>query len=76
MVARCGAWRGGDALGLGAERGRVEAGLRADLVVVRDDPSDDIAHMRSVQLVLKDGRRAWARPGGRLAREAMAGGRF
>mmetsp|Transcript_11761 Transcript_11761/g.29787 ORF Transcript_11761/g.29787 Transcript_11761/m.29787 type:complete len:100 (+) Transcript_11761:1336-1635(+) len=58
---------GHDALGLGEKRGSVEAGNFADLVVLQNDPSDDIANMRSVVLVLKDGRVAWARPGGRLA---------
>jgi hypothetical protein len=72
-VLRAATSNGCDAIGLGAERGRVEAGLRADLLVLRADPSDNIEHMRSLQLVLKDGRLAWVRPGSRLERAVTQG---
>lgn len=65
-VLRAATVNGHAALGLAGSRGAVEAGLCADLVVLREDPSDDIGNMRSVHLVLKDGRLAWARPGSRL----------
>jgi imidazolonepropionase-like amidohydrolase len=42
--------------GLGPEMGTVEAGKLADLIVVQDNPLDDIDNVRSLQLVIKDGR--------------------
>ena len=42
--------------GAAADLGTVEVGKIADLIVVRDNPLDDIHHLRSLQLVLKDGR--------------------
>jgi imidazolonepropionase-like amidohydrolase len=42
--------------GLGGEVGTVEAGKRADLIVVRDNPLEDIEHVRALLLVLRDGR--------------------
>jgi imidazolonepropionase-like amidohydrolase len=42
--------------GLGHVLGTVEAGKLADLIVLRDNPLDDIDHVRSLQLVFKDGR--------------------
>src|SRR5262249_23035693 len=36
--------------------GTVEVGKIADLIVVRDNPLEDIHHIRSLQLVVKDGR--------------------
>jgi imidazolonepropionase-like amidohydrolase len=42
--------------GLGAEAGTVEAGKRADLIVVGANPLDDIDHLRRLRLVVKDGR--------------------
>lgn len=47
---------GGRALGLEEEIGVVAPGFRADLVVLTDDPSTDIAATRSIELVLVDGR--------------------
>jgi len=44
-----------DALGL-ADRGRVRAGLRADLVLLSADPSADIANLRRVEAVFRAGR--------------------
>lgn len=38
------------------DRGRIEAGLRADLVLVRDDPTHDIRASRRIELILKRGR--------------------
>jgi imidazolonepropionase-like amidohydrolase len=45
-----------DLCGAAADLGTVEVGKIADLIVVRDNPLDDIHHLRSLQLVLKDGR--------------------
>jgi imidazolonepropionase-like amidohydrolase len=42
--------------GAGEELGTVEAGKRADLIVVDGDPLADIHHVRRLRLVLKDGR--------------------
>ncbi len=45
-----------DLCGVAADLGTVEVGKIADLIVVRDNPLDDIHNLRSLQLVLKDGR--------------------
>jgi imidazolonepropionase-like amidohydrolase len=45
-----------DLCGVLADLGTVEVGKLADLIVVRDNPLDDIDNVRSLQLVLKDGR--------------------
>lgn len=42
--------------GAGAELGTVEAGKLADLIVVRDNPLEDIDNLRSLELVVKAGR--------------------
>jgi imidazolonepropionase-like amidohydrolase len=44
-----------DVLGL-ADRGRIRAGLLADLVAVRGNPSTDLAAVRDVALVMLGGR--------------------
>ena len=36
--------------------GRIQKGLRADLVAVQGDPSNDIKHIRNLKLVMKDGK--------------------
>jgi imidazolonepropionase-like amidohydrolase len=46
---------GADALGEGARLGTVTAGKRADLVVVKGDPSTKIEEIEHVELVFKDG---------------------
>ena len=45
-----------DLCGAAADLGTVEVGKIADLIAVRDNPLDDIHHLRTLQLVLKDGR--------------------
>ena len=42
--------------GVGAELGTVEVGKLADLIVVGANPLEDITNVRSLQLVLKEGR--------------------
>ena len=41
--------------GVGDELGTVEAGKLADLIVVEDNPLDDIGNIRELMLVIKDG---------------------
>ena len=41
--------------GVGNELGTVEAGKLADLIVVEDNPLDDIGNIRELMLVIKDG---------------------
>jgi imidazolonepropionase-like amidohydrolase len=45
-----------EASGIGRDVGTVEVGKRADLIVVRDNPLADIDNVRTLALVLKDGR--------------------
>ena len=45
-----------DLCGALAALGTVEVGKLADLIVVRDNPLEDINHLRSLELVLKEGR--------------------
>ena len=47
---------GAEICGVGAERGTVELGKLADLIVVGANPLDDITNVRQLQLVLKEGR--------------------
>ena len=42
--------------GVGSQLGTVEAGKLADLIVVGDNPLEDINNLRQLQLVIKDGR--------------------
>ena len=42
--------------GAADELGTVEIGKRADLIVVRDNPLDDVEHLAALALVVKDGR--------------------
>jgi imidazolonepropionase-like amidohydrolase len=42
--------------GVGADLGTVETGKLADLIVVGANPLEDIANVRRLQLVLKEGR--------------------
>ncbi|MFY2764084.1 CIA30 family protein [Arenimonas sp. MALMAid1274] len=44
-----------DAFGL-ADRGRIRAGLRADLVLVEGDPSTDLSRTRAIATIWKNGR--------------------
>jgi imidazolonepropionase-like amidohydrolase len=44
-----------DLCGVAADLGTVEAGKIADLIVVRENPLDDIHHLRTLDLVIKDG---------------------
>ena len=45
-----------DSLGLGREIGTIAPGYRADLIAVDGDPSSDIAALRRVVFVMKDGK--------------------
>lgn len=45
-----------DLCGVAADLGTVETGKIADLIVVRENPLDDIHHLRTLDLVIKDGR--------------------
>ena len=42
--------------GIDKDLGSVETGKIADLIVVRDNPLENISHLRTLLMVLKDGR--------------------
>jgi imidazolonepropionase-like amidohydrolase len=44
-----------DLMALGDQRGRLEAGLQADIIALRADPLADIVNIRSVHFVMKGG---------------------
>jgi imidazolonepropionase-like amidohydrolase len=76
---RAASWDAARALGLETEIGTIEAGKEADLVVVRGDPSTDIARIGNIIRVFVDGRaldpaalREQARGSIHLASEAVA----
>lgn len=46
---------GAEALGLGAELGRVAPGMQADLIAVEGDPSRDVTALRRVRFVMRTG---------------------
>ena len=45
-----------EACGVADNLGTVEAGKIADIIVVGADPLEDIANLRKLQMVFKDGR--------------------
>jgi imidazolonepropionase-like amidohydrolase len=56
-VIRCATLIGARSMGAEAEMGSIEAGKLANLVVLTDDPRADIANVRSIDFVVKRGRR-------------------
>ena len=48
-------------LGADGERGSIEAGKRADFVLLENDPVRDVRNTRSIESVYKGGRLAWTR---------------
>ncbi|MDX1393798.1 MAG: amidohydrolase family protein [Gemmatimonadota bacterium] len=47
---------GAEALGLGGDLGKVENGLLADLVIMEENPLDDIQNTNTIRFVMKNGR--------------------
>jgi len=56
------------ALGILHDRGTIEAGKRADMIVLRADPFSDIGNLRQVEFTLIDGRAFGRTSEGRLGR--------
>jgi len=50
------------ALGLGREVGTIRPGLAADLIVLNRDPADDLAALRDIHCVFREGRLLWQAP--------------
>ena len=57
QALRCASWGGAVSLGASDRLGTLEAGKQADFVVLAEDPSADLAALRSVVTVVKRGRR-------------------
>jgi imidazolonepropionase-like amidohydrolase len=55
-VLRAATSRNADVFGIGNSLGRVKTGLLADLIAVEGNPADNIAQVRQVKLVMKDGK--------------------
>jgi len=53
---RAATWRSADALGIGDRKGSLAAGADADVLVVRGDPTQDVAALHDVVAVLVGGR--------------------
>lgn len=47
--------------GVEEELGTIEVGKLADMIVVRENPLDDISHLRGIRMVMKDGQIVGAR---------------
>ena len=47
--------RAADVIGIGGDRGTLEAGKRADAIVVDGNPMDDFAVLSAPRLVVQDG---------------------
>src|SRR5258708_32444348 len=54
-VLGIGTWNGATYARVLADRGSIERGKRADLVLIDGDPTQDISSIRKVALVLQDG---------------------
>ncbi len=61
-----------DICGVGHDLGTIEVGKLADLIVVRDNPLDDIDNVRTLQLVFKGGRLVADHRGGSSPLTAIA----